>query len=145
MFAAMFSGVFAVISQPKSRFIRAGLALCLSAWLFGAVLLGAGNALLLQTALPTSQSVIASSNGHHGNHMVQHDATSPALEALPMHCMFCLDGLAATAVRQAISRSCLVASLSIKFTCDVSSVVMLAPAFQLPLSRAPPIFLRYQN
>ena len=88
---------------------RTGIALSLVAWVFGAFLLGMGNA---HFGVSGEQAGSAATTQHahqslagHGRHdvgneprtgSVGHNAHAAPNEPLPAHCLFCLDGLAAT-------------------------------------------------
>ena len=100
-------------------FSRIGTVLCLSAWIFGAFLLGMGNA-YFGISGDVHRSVGIEDSTHHAhqpfaNHELHnvgdgnnaahalfstgsmgHGAHAGSNEPLPAHCLFCLDGLAAT-------------------------------------------------
>jgi len=96
-----------------------GISLSLSAWIFGAFLLGMGNAYFGVTGEFGAQTDTENSNQHapqqfaqYDLHNVDHDhdalhtssstksmghsVHAESNEPLPAHCLFCLDGLAAT-------------------------------------------------
>jgi hypothetical protein len=107
----------------KLVFLRTGFTLSLCAWVFGALLLGAGNAYFGVTGgqAPTAHTANMHSDAGayahesgtgpadhlahegHGSHSnlktirnVDHGSHSPFGQPLPAHCLFCIDGLAAT-------------------------------------------------
>jgi len=91
---------------------RAGIALSLFTWIFGAFLLGMGNAYFgvssehtdsAETAQHAHQPLAGQGQHDVGNEpragSAAHSAHAEPNEPLPAHCLFCLDGLAATGDR----------------------------------------------
>lgn len=148
----------------KHLFLRIGFTLALCAWVFGALLLGAGNAYFGVTGgqEPTAHSANKHSDaanvahefgtghadhlaheghGSHANHRairkVDHSGHSPFGEPLPAHCLFCIDGLAATVALVALLLSQLIRSPALSvFALPQRSVV--ANYWPRPHTRAPP-------
>lgn len=93
-------------------FSLTGIALSLFAWVFGAFLLGMGNAYFGVDGEFAAQRVSEQSTQHDHHQLVGyglndagnqprtgslgHSAHATPNEPLPAHCLFCLDGLAAT-------------------------------------------------
>ena len=146
----------------KSPIVRPiGIALSLSAWIFGAFLLGMGNAYFGVTGEFGAHTDTADSNQHahqqfakYGLHDVDHDqhalhtssstgsmghsVHAGANEPLPTHCLFCLDGLAATSDTTPAVRA-LFAELSSLHRLAQYRRIFADSYLPRPATRAPPV------
>ena len=145
-------------------FSRIGTALCLSAWVFGAFLLGLGNAYFGGSGdfNARADTVDSTSHAHHpfaqhnlhdvgrdqhalhapsSTGSMAHSAHAGSNEPIPAHCLFCLDGLAATSDAIPVVRA-LFAELSglhrlAQYTRIFAQAYLLRPASRAPPAHSP--------
>lgn len=130
---------------------RTGIALSLVAWVFGAFLLGMGNA---HFGVSGEQAGSAATTQHahqplagHGRHDVDneprtgsvgHNAHAAPNEPLPAHCLFCLDGLAATGDSYPAVRTLFAEPSSLPQPANYTRVFAKGHRYR-PATRAPPV------